>query len=100
MFDVTEGRAGVVVSFLAILELVKAATLELVQPEAYAPIHVRLRGGEHECRGRDGRRVPRTSPSKSLRTAPIGRRSTPCRSPERRTSSWSSRARCSPPVGR
>jgi segregation and condensation protein A len=46
MFDVTEGRAGVVVSFLAILELVKAATLELVQPEAYAPIHVRLRGGE------------------------------------------------------
>lgn len=46
MFDVTEGRAGVVVSFLAILELVKAATLELVQPEAYAPIHVRLRGDE------------------------------------------------------
>jgi tryptophanyl-tRNA synthetase len=46
MFDVTEGRAGVVVSFLAILELVKAATLELVQSEAYAPIHVRLRGGD------------------------------------------------------
>ncbi|WP_295879706.1 ScpA family protein [uncultured Thiohalocapsa sp.] len=46
LFDVTEGRAGVVVSFLAILELVKAATLELVQAEAYAPIHVRLRSGE------------------------------------------------------
>jgi segregation and condensation protein A len=46
LFDVTEGRAGVVVSFLAVLELVKAATLELVQPEAYAPIHVRLRAGE------------------------------------------------------
>jgi segregation and condensation protein A len=46
LFDVTEGRAGVVVSFLAILELVKAATLELVQSDAYAPIHVRLRGGE------------------------------------------------------
>jgi segregation and condensation protein A len=46
LFDVTEGRAGVVVSFLAILELVKAATLELVQAEAYAPIHVRLRAGE------------------------------------------------------
>ncbi len=46
LFDVTEGRAGVVVSFLAILELVKSATLELVQAEAYAPIHVRLRGGD------------------------------------------------------
>jgi len=43
LFDVVEGRAGVVVSFLAILELAKAATLELVQSEAYAPIHVRLR---------------------------------------------------------
>ena len=43
LFDVIEGRAGVVVSFLAILELVKAATLELVQSEPYAPIHVRLR---------------------------------------------------------
>jgi len=43
LFDVTEGRAGVVVSFLAILELVKAATLELVQSDAYSPIHVRLR---------------------------------------------------------
>ena len=43
LFDVTEGRAGVVVSFLAILELVKGAILELVQSDAYAPIHVRLR---------------------------------------------------------
>jgi len=43
LFDITEGRAGVVVSFLAILELVKSAVLELVQAEAYAPIHVRLR---------------------------------------------------------
>lgn len=43
LFDVTEGRAGVVVTFLAILELIKAATLELVQSEPFAPIHVRLR---------------------------------------------------------
>ena len=43
LFDVTEGRAGVVVTFLAILELIKAATLELVQSESFAPIHVRLR---------------------------------------------------------
>jgi segregation and condensation protein A len=43
LFDVTEGRAGVVVTFLAILELIKAATLELVQSEPFAPIHVRMR---------------------------------------------------------
>ena len=43
LFDVTEGRPGVVVSFLALLELIKAATLELVQAEPFAPIHVRLR---------------------------------------------------------
>jgi len=46
LFDITEGRAGVVVSFLAILELIKASILELVQSEAYAPIHVRLRLAE------------------------------------------------------
>jgi segregation and condensation protein A len=46
LFDITEGRAGVVVSFLAVLELIKAATLELVQSEPYAPIHVRLRQAE------------------------------------------------------
>lgn len=43
LFEVTEGRAGVVVTFLALLELIKAATLELVQPEPFAPIHVRMR---------------------------------------------------------
>ncbi len=43
LFDVTEGRAGVVVTFLALLELIRSATLELVQSEPFAPIHVRLR---------------------------------------------------------
>ncbi len=43
LFEVTEGRQGVVVSFLALLELIKSSVLELVQTEAYAPIHVRLR---------------------------------------------------------
>ena len=41
-----EGRLGVVVTFLAILELVKEKTLELVQQEAFGPIHVRLRAVE------------------------------------------------------
>jgi segregation and condensation protein A len=51
LFDVTEGRAGVVVTFLAILELIRSATLELVQPEPFAPIHVRMR----EAQGSEGR---------------------------------------------
>ena len=43
LFSFQEGRAGVVVTFLAVLELIKASTLELVQSEPFAPIHVRLR---------------------------------------------------------
>ena len=41
LFTVEEGRMGVVVSFLAILELVKESLLELTQSEPYAPIHVK-----------------------------------------------------------
>ncbi len=40
-FDVTEGRMGIVVTFLAILELVKESLIELVQSEPFAPIHLR-----------------------------------------------------------
>jgi segregation and condensation protein A len=43
LFSMEEGRLGVVVTFLAILELVKEKTLELVQQEAFGPIHLRLR---------------------------------------------------------
>jgi segregation and condensation protein A len=47
LFPFDEGRAGVVVTFLAILELTRGASLELVQAEPFAPIHVRIRqGGE------------------------------------------------------
>ncbi len=42
-FDVTEGRMGVVVTFLAMLELVKESLIELVQSEPFAPIHIRTR---------------------------------------------------------
>jgi segregation and condensation protein A len=41
LFTLEEGRMGVVVSFLAILELVKESLLELTQAEPYAPIHVK-----------------------------------------------------------
>jgi len=46
LFALSEGRAGVVVTFLALLELVKGASIELVQSEPFAPIHVCLRGEE------------------------------------------------------
>jgi len=41
LFTVTEGRMGVVVSFLAVLELVKESLIELTQTEPFAPIHVK-----------------------------------------------------------
>jgi len=40
-FDIDEGRMGVVVSFLAILELLKESLIELVQSEPNAPIYVK-----------------------------------------------------------
>lgn len=41
-FHRSEGRAGLVVTFIAILELVRDRNLELIQSEPYAPIYVRL----------------------------------------------------------
>jgi len=41
LFEVKEGRMGVVVTFMALLELLKESLLILVQNEPYAPIHVK-----------------------------------------------------------
>lgn len=43
LFNPDEGRLGVVVSFLAVLELVKGSLIELVQTEPFAPIHVKAK---------------------------------------------------------
>jgi len=43
LFAVEEGRAGVVVTFIAVLELIKESLVELVQNEPFAAIHVRAR---------------------------------------------------------
>ncbi len=53
LFTVEEGRAGVVVTFLAIMELVKNQLIELVQSEFGAPIHVRTRMDEAIYEGGD-----------------------------------------------
>lgn len=43
LFRIEEGRLGVVVTFMAVLELIKESLVELVQNEPFAPIHVRSR---------------------------------------------------------
>ncbi|SUD68644.1 chromosome segregation and condensation protein ScpA [Pseudomonas putida] len=43
LFTAEEGKLGVVVTFMAILELVKESLIELVQNEPFAAIHVRVR---------------------------------------------------------
>lgn len=40
LFDIREGRQGVVVTFLALLELLREALLDLVQSAPFAPLHV------------------------------------------------------------
>ncbi len=41
LFELKEGRMGLVVTFLAILELIKESLLVVVQQEPFAPIHVK-----------------------------------------------------------
>jgi segregation and condensation protein A len=48
LFTAEEGRMGVVVTFLAILELIRESMLDIVQSEPFAPIHVKARGGDAE----------------------------------------------------
>jgi segregation and condensation protein A len=42
LFRVDEGRRGVVVTLLAILELIKQSLVELIQTEPFGPIHVKI----------------------------------------------------------
>jgi len=55
LFDPMEGRLGVVVTFLSILELAKEQLVEIVQEQASAPIYVRAFGaGEVQEAANDG----------------------------------------------
>jgi segregation and condensation protein A len=42
LFAAEEGRRGVTVTFVAILELLREGLIEIVQSEPYAPLHVRV----------------------------------------------------------
>jgi segregation and condensation protein A len=44
LFTPEEGRMGVVVTFLSILELIRESLLDIVQSEPFAPIHIKARG--------------------------------------------------------
>ena len=41
LFDAEEGRMGVAVTFIALLELLRESVIEVVQAEQYAPLHIR-----------------------------------------------------------
>ncbi len=41
LFRAEEGRMGVAVTFIAVLELVREGLIDIVQPEPFAPLHVR-----------------------------------------------------------
>lgn len=43
LFNLQEGRLGVVVTFLAMLELLKQGLIEFIQAEAYAPIYMKTK---------------------------------------------------------
>ena len=44
LFSKEEGRSGVIVTFIAILELLKEQVIEIVQSETYAPIYIKPAG--------------------------------------------------------
>ncbi len=58
LFTVEEGRSGVIVTFIAVMELIKESLLEIVQTEPFAPIHVRAKtasyDGQESGAGGDG----------------------------------------------
>ena len=48
LFDVKEGKQGVVVTFLAVLELIKEHYLDMVQASAFGQIHVKCKGNDSD----------------------------------------------------
>ena len=46
LFTLREGRQGVVVTLLALLELLRESLVDLVQAKPFGPIHVRAAGGD------------------------------------------------------
>ncbi|GAA3907643.1 ScpA family protein [Halomonas cibimaris] len=67
LFTLEEGRAGVVVTFMALLELAKEAVIDIVQNAPLAPLHVRARAAapeavEHDADGGESAFADEDSP--------------------------------------
>lgn len=43
LFRVSEGRLGVIVTFMAVMELIKESLIDIVQNESFGPIHVKAK---------------------------------------------------------
>ncbi len=46
LFTVEEGRSGVIVTFIALMEMIKESLLDVVQAAPFAPIHVKAKTAE------------------------------------------------------
>ena len=64
LFNPQEGRLGVVVTFLALMELIKELLIEIVQAESFGPIHVKAKAGEFDGADGEGATVARLQPGK------------------------------------
>lgn len=63
LFELAEGRAGIIVTFMAILELARESMIEIVQNAPLSPIHVRARlaledGASSGSAGLEGDEMP------------------------------------------
>lgn len=49
LFDLEEGRAGLIVTFIALMELMRESLVEIVQADPFSPIHVKARSSSEEA---------------------------------------------------
>jgi len=49
LFKAAEGRRGLTVTFVAVLELLREGLIEIIQAEPYAPLHVRAGNPAKKC---------------------------------------------------
>lgn len=54
LFTLKEGRLGVVVTLMAVLELLKLQVIDMVQAEAYAPIYLQAVSADFDDKSMDG----------------------------------------------
>jgi segregation and condensation protein A len=71
LFRPEEGRMGVTVTFVALLELVREGLIEIVQAEPFAPLHVRSAEANRTLRVVAGEQPPTESPLQAEEEPPV-----------------------------